>query len=161
MFCLTAPWWFISLDFFLDEHYKFWFGFIFRKLYPGLKENLEQFRKHLQESSQEMAALKVWQLQGICCELCIELFSLQYLCKVLSYMLCNFSPVSLSQYLFLQRYFYNCVLCLSTISFSTVQYFLTLKLSRNQKEAHIFEFCGPNAQHTALCPDLQIFRLVL
>lgn len=72
------------------------FGFIFRKLYPGLKENLEQFRKHLKEGSQEMAALKVWQLQGIYCELCIELLSLLYLCQVASYMLCNFLPVNLS-----------------------------------------------------------------
>ena len=98
MFYATAPWWFISLDFFLDQHYKiiFAFGFNFRKLYPGLKENLEQFRKHLKEGSQEMAALKVWQLQGICCELCIELLSRLYLCQVVSYMLCNFLPVNLS-----------------------------------------------------------------
>ena len=68
----------------------------FRKLYPGLKENLEQFRKHLKEGSQEMAALKVWQLQGIYCELCIELLCRLYLCQVVSYMLCNFLPVNLS-----------------------------------------------------------------
>lgn len=74
----------------------FAFGFNFRKLYPGLKENLEQFRKHLKEGSQEMAALKVWQLQGIYCELCIELLSHLYLCQVVSYMLCNFLPVNLS-----------------------------------------------------------------
>ena len=43
-----------------------------------------------------MAALKVWQLQGIYCELCIELLSLLYLCQVASYMLCNFLPVNLS-----------------------------------------------------------------
>ena len=36
----------------------------FRKLYPELKENLEQFRTHLKESAHEMAPLKVWQLQG-------------------------------------------------------------------------------------------------
>ena len=36
-----------------------------RKLYPELKDNLEQFRKHLKESAHEMAPLKVWQLQGI------------------------------------------------------------------------------------------------
>ena len=35
-----------------------------RKLYPELKENLEQFRTHLKESAHEMASLKVWQLQG-------------------------------------------------------------------------------------------------
>ena len=35
-----------------------------RKLYPELKENLEQFRTHLKESAHEMAPLKVWQLQG-------------------------------------------------------------------------------------------------
>lgn len=64
------------------------FGFIFRKLYPGLKENLEQFRKHLKEGSQEMAALKVWQLQGIYCELCIELLSLLYLCVKLLVIYC-------------------------------------------------------------------------
>ena len=36
-----------------------------RKLYPELKENLEQFRTHLKESAHEMAPLKVWQLQGM------------------------------------------------------------------------------------------------
>lgn len=35
-----------------------------RKLYPEVKENLEQFRTHLKESAHEMAPLKVWQLQG-------------------------------------------------------------------------------------------------
>ena len=35
-----------------------------RKLYPELKENLEQFRTHLKEGAHEMAPLKVWQLQG-------------------------------------------------------------------------------------------------
>ena len=39
----------------------------FRKLYPELKENLEQFRTHLKESAHEMAPLKVWQLQGKIC----------------------------------------------------------------------------------------------
>ena len=37
-----------------------------RKLYPDLKENLEQFRAHLKEGAHEMAPLKVWQLQGTC-----------------------------------------------------------------------------------------------
>ena len=39
--------------------------FTHRKLYPDLKENLEQFRAHLKESAHEMAPLKVWQLQGM------------------------------------------------------------------------------------------------
>ena len=36
----------------------------FRKLYPEHKEELEQLKAHLKESSNEMAPLKVWQLQG-------------------------------------------------------------------------------------------------
>lgn len=43
-------------------------GFLFtklRKLYPHLKEQLDQFRAHLKESSHEMAPLKVWQLQDL------------------------------------------------------------------------------------------------
>ena len=35
-----------------------------RKLHPELKEELEQFKIHLKESSREIASLKVWQLQG-------------------------------------------------------------------------------------------------
>lgn len=45
------------------EHYSCCFVF-FRKLYPELNENLDQFRTHLKESAHEMAPLKVWQLQG-------------------------------------------------------------------------------------------------
>ena len=66
----------------------FAFGFNFRKLYPGLKENLEQFRKHLKEGSQEMAALKVWQLQGIYCELCIASYSSACTCVKLLVICC-------------------------------------------------------------------------
>ena len=146
MFCVTAPWWFISLDFFLDQHHNFWFGFIFRKLYPGLKENLEQFRKHLKESSQEMAALKVWQLQGIYCELCIELLSLLFLCKVLSYMLCNFLPVNLSHYLFLQRYFYNWVLrgCVLLVLVLSSIFLILNPLGANSNQ----QLFSPNNIHT-------------
>ena len=42
----------------------FFVFFLSRKMYPNLKENLEQFRMHLKESAREMAPLKVWQLQG-------------------------------------------------------------------------------------------------
>ncbi|XP_068732744.1 UDP-glucose:glycoprotein glucosyltransferase 1-like [Montipora capricornis] len=47
-----------------DEVEGFLFGKL-RKLYPELKDNLEQFRKHLKESAHEMAPLKVWQLQDL------------------------------------------------------------------------------------------------
>ncbi|XP_064638451.1 UDP-glucose:glycoprotein glucosyltransferase 1-like isoform X2 [Lineus longissimus] len=43
-------------------------GFLFSRLkemYPELKENLSEFRKFLVESSNEMAPLKVWQLQDL------------------------------------------------------------------------------------------------
>lgn len=36
-----------------------------RKLYPHLKDQLDQFKEHLKESSREMAPLKVWQLQDL------------------------------------------------------------------------------------------------
>ncbi|PIO06363.1 hypothetical protein AB205_0057030 [Aquarana catesbeiana] len=42
-------------------------GFYFDKLiqmYPDLKNNLVEFRKHLIESTNEMLPLKVWELQG-------------------------------------------------------------------------------------------------
>ncbi|KAI2667788.1 UDP-glucose:glycoprotein glucosyltransferase 1 [Labeo rohita] len=42
-------------------------GFLFGKLktiYPELKEQLKELRKHLIESTNEMAPLKVWQMQG-------------------------------------------------------------------------------------------------
>lgn len=35
-----------------------------RELYPSLEGQLKEFRKHLVESTNEMAPLKVWQLQG-------------------------------------------------------------------------------------------------
>lgn len=47
-----------------DEVEGFLFGKL-RKLYPSLKENLDQFRTHLKESAHEMAPLKVWQLQDL------------------------------------------------------------------------------------------------
>ncbi|CAJ0953171.1 unnamed protein product [Ranitomeya imitator] len=46
-------------------------GFYFDKLiqmYPDLKDNLVEFRKHLIESTNEMEPLKVWELQGHTCE---------------------------------------------------------------------------------------------
>lgn len=33
-------------------------------MYPELKEQLKELRKHLVESTNEMAPLKVWQMQG-------------------------------------------------------------------------------------------------
>lgn len=36
-----------------------------RTLYPELKEQLKELRKHLVESTNEMAPLKVWQMQGV------------------------------------------------------------------------------------------------
>lgn len=33
-------------------------------MYPELKEQLKELRKHLIESTNEMAPLKVWQMQG-------------------------------------------------------------------------------------------------
>ncbi|XP_015749296.1 PREDICTED: UDP-glucose:glycoprotein glucosyltransferase 1-like [Acropora digitifera] len=47
-----------------DEVEGFLFGKL-RKMYPNVKENLEQFRMHLKESAHEMAPLKVWQLQDL------------------------------------------------------------------------------------------------
>lgn len=35
-----------------------------RNMYPDLKEQLQELRKHLVESTNEMAPLKVWQMQG-------------------------------------------------------------------------------------------------
>lgn len=35
-----------------------------RELHPSLEEQLKEFRKYLVESTNEMAPLKVWQLQG-------------------------------------------------------------------------------------------------
>lgn len=37
---------------------------LLRTLYPELKEQLKELRKHLVESTNEMAPLKVWQMQG-------------------------------------------------------------------------------------------------
>lgn len=53
------------VELFLSGTYELQQLTFFRKLYPELKENLEQFRTHLKESAHEMAPLKVWQLQGI------------------------------------------------------------------------------------------------
>lgn len=36
-----------------------------RTIYPELKEQLKELRKHLVESTNEMAPLKVWQMQGV------------------------------------------------------------------------------------------------
>lgn len=41
------------------------FNYFFRNLYPDLKQNLEKFKQHLEESSNEMAPLKVWQFQEL------------------------------------------------------------------------------------------------
>lgn len=38
---------------------------VFRNLYPDLKQNLDSFKHHLEESSNEMAPLKVWQFQEL------------------------------------------------------------------------------------------------
>lgn len=38
---------------------------MFRNLYPDLKQNLDKFKRHLEESSNEMAPLKVWQFQEL------------------------------------------------------------------------------------------------
>jgi len=35
-----------------------------RTVYPELKEQLKELRKHLVESTNEMSPLKVWQMQG-------------------------------------------------------------------------------------------------
>lgn len=35
-----------------------------RTIYPELKEQLKELRKHLVESTNDMAPLKVWQMQG-------------------------------------------------------------------------------------------------
>uniref|UniRef100_A0A8C3BCE6 UDP-glucose ceramide glucosyltransferase-like 1 n=1 Tax=Cairina moschata TaxID=8855 RepID=A0A8C3BCE6_CAIMO len=47
----------------IDEVQGFLFGKL-RQLYPDLMEELKELRKHLVESTNEMAPLKVWQLQG-------------------------------------------------------------------------------------------------
>nr|XP_014343631.1 PREDICTED: UDP-glucose:glycoprotein glucosyltransferase 1 [Latimeria chalumnae] len=48
----------------VDEVQGFLFGKL-RHLYPELKEQLKELRKHLVESTNEMAPLKVWQLQDL------------------------------------------------------------------------------------------------
>ncbi|XP_053565723.1 UDP-glucose:glycoprotein glucosyltransferase 1 isoform X2 [Bombina bombina] len=48
----------------VDEVQGFLFGKL-RHLYPSLKEQLEELRKHLVESTNEMAPLKVWELQDL------------------------------------------------------------------------------------------------
>lgn len=39
--------------------------FIFRKLYPDAKADLDKFKQHLTDTSSEMAPLKVWQFQEL------------------------------------------------------------------------------------------------
>ncbi|KAL8187543.1 UNVERIFIED_CONTAM: UDP-glucose:glycoprotein glucosyltransferase 1, partial [Gekko kuhli] len=48
----------------IDEVLGFLFGKL-RQLYPTLQEELKEFRKYLVESTNEMAPLKVWQLQDL------------------------------------------------------------------------------------------------
>uniref|UniRef100_A0A669QV82 UDP-glucose ceramide glucosyltransferase-like 1 n=1 Tax=Phasianus colchicus TaxID=9054 RepID=A0A669QV82_PHACC len=48
----------------IDEVQGFLFGKL-RQLYPDLTEELKELRKHLVESTNEMAPLKVWQLQDL------------------------------------------------------------------------------------------------
>ena len=48
----------------IDEVQGFLFGKL-RELYPALEGQLKEFRKHLVESTNEMAPLKVWQLQDL------------------------------------------------------------------------------------------------
>ncbi|XP_068089370.1 UDP-glucose:glycoprotein glucosyltransferase 1 [Hyperolius riggenbachi] len=48
----------------LDEVQGFLFGKL-RQIYPELKEQLKELRKHLVESTNEMAPLKVWELQDL------------------------------------------------------------------------------------------------
>lgn len=43
-----------------------WHVVFVRTIYPELKEQLKELRKHLIESTNEMAPLKVWQMQGEC-----------------------------------------------------------------------------------------------
>ncbi|XP_038608579.1 UDP-glucose:glycoprotein glucosyltransferase 1 [Tachyglossus aculeatus] len=48
----------------IDEVQGFLFGKL-RQLHPDLKDQLKELRKHLVESTNEMAPLKVWQLQDL------------------------------------------------------------------------------------------------
>lgn len=48
----------------IDEVQGFLFGKL-RELHPDLQEHLKELRKHLVESTNEMAPLKVWQLQDL------------------------------------------------------------------------------------------------
>nr|XP_061798346.1 UDP-glucose:glycoprotein glucosyltransferase 1-like [Nerophis lumbriciformis] len=48
----------------VDEVQGFLFGRL-KKLYPELKEQLKELRKHLVESTNEMAPLKVWEMQDL------------------------------------------------------------------------------------------------
>ncbi|XP_060690892.1 UDP-glucose:glycoprotein glucosyltransferase 1 isoform X2 [Hemiscyllium ocellatum] len=48
----------------VDEVQGFLFGKL-KQLYPEIKEQLQELRKHLIESTNEMAPLKVWQLQDL------------------------------------------------------------------------------------------------
>uniref|UniRef100_A0A8B9TEP3 UDP-glucose ceramide glucosyltransferase-like 1 n=1 Tax=Anas platyrhynchos TaxID=8839 RepID=A0A8B9TEP3_ANAPL len=52
----------------IDEVQGFLFGKL-RQLYPDLMEELKELRKHLVESTNEMAPLKVWQLQVFPCSI--------------------------------------------------------------------------------------------
>lgn len=38
---------------------------VYRNLFPALRTPLERFRRHLSESSEELAPLKVWQMQAL------------------------------------------------------------------------------------------------
>ncbi|XP_073520253.1 UDP-glucose:glycoprotein glucosyltransferase 2 [Phyllobates terribilis] len=54
-------------------------GFYFDKLiqmYPDLKDNLVEFRKHLIESTNEMVPLKVWELQDLSFQAASKVFSI-------------------------------------------------------------------------------------
>ena len=45
--------------------YTVWYCIVyFRELHPDMKEDLKRLKAHLSESSTELAAFKVWQLQG-------------------------------------------------------------------------------------------------
>ncbi|XP_074155473.1 UDP-glucose:glycoprotein glucosyltransferase 2 isoform X1 [Sminthopsis crassicaudata] len=53
-------------------------GFLFEKLkeiYPDLRENLKEFRKHLIQSSKEMVPLKAWELQDLSLQAASQIMS--------------------------------------------------------------------------------------
>lgn len=59
--------------------------FLTRTLYPELKEQLKELRKHLVESTNEMAPLKVWQMQGESSLSSISKFSSTFYCNMIGY----------------------------------------------------------------------------